>query len=147
MSMSLNEILDAVKGGTTCPFTKKPYDCARCEYKKYRTDWFNKGKHTCHFGLCITVPLHDGANGWRRVLKYFEPKDRKEARELLTQLLKFGVEMVPFGECDAERLAVRPKSGMLALMVEYEDGEKEWYHITPRLLGIINDRLARRNDK
>lgn len=48
---------------------------------------------------------------------------------------------VKFGYCDAGRLAVRPKSGMLALMVEYEDGEKEWYHITPRLLGIINERL------
>ena len=48
---------------------------------------------------------------------------------------------VKFGYCDAGRLYVRPKSGMLALMVEYEDGAKEWYHITPRLLDIINDRL------
>lgn len=49
---------------------------------------------------------------------------------------------VKFGYCDAGRLYVRPKSGMLALMVEYEDGAKEWYHITPRLLEIIRDRLA-----
>lgn len=54
---------------------------------------------------------------------------------------------VKFGYCDASRLYVRPKSGMLALMVEYENGEKEWYHITHRLLDIINERLARRNDK
>lgn len=47
-----------------------------------------------------------------------------------------------FGYCDAGRLYVRPKSGMLALMVEYEDGAKEWYHITPRLLDIIRERLA-----
>lgn len=54
---------------------------------------------------------------------------------------------VKFGYCDAGRLAVRPKSGMLALMVEYEDGEKEWYHILPRMLESINKRLSRRNDK
>ena len=49
---------------------------------------------------------------------------------------------VKFGYCDASRLLVRPKSGMLALMVEYEDGAKEWYHITPSLLETIRDRLA-----
>ena len=54
---------------------------------------------------------------------------------------------VKFGYCDAGRLAVRPKSGMLALMVEYEDGEKEWYHILPRMLESINKRLARRKDR
>lgn len=52
-----------------------------------------------------------------------------------------------FGYCDAGRLYVRPKSGMLAIMVEYENGDKEWYHIPPRLLDSINERLARRNDK
>ena len=51
---------------------------------------------------------------------------------------------VKFGYCDASRLLVRPKSGMLALMVEYEDGAKEWYHILPRMLESINKRLARR---
>lgn len=100
--MSINEILDAVKNGETCPFTKKPYDCARCDSGKYRTDWLNKGKHSCHIGLCITAPLHEGVNGWRRVLKFFEPKDRKAARELLAELLRFGVEQVPIGECDKE---------------------------------------------
>lgn len=51
---------------------------------------------------------------------------------------------VKFGYCDASRLLVRPKSGMLALMVEYGDGAKEWYHILPRMLESINKRLARR---
>lgn len=51
---------------------------------------------------------------------------------------------VKFGYCDAGRLYVRPKSGMLALMVEYGDGAKEWYHILPRMLESINKRLARR---
>lgn len=51
---------------------------------------------------------------------------------------------VKFGYCDASRLFVRPRSGMLALMVEYEDGAKEWYHITPKMLELIRKRLARR---
>ena len=51
---------------------------------------------------------------------------------------------VKFGYCDASRLFVRPRSGMLALMVEYEDGAKEWYHITPKMLDLIRERLARR---
>ena len=51
---------------------------------------------------------------------------------------------VKFGYCDASRLFVRPRSGMLALMVEYEDGAKEWYHITPRMLELVRKRLARR---
>lgn len=54
---------------------------------------------------------------------------------------------VKFGYCDARRLYVRPKSGMLALMVEYEDGSKEWYHITPGLLDSINERLARKTNE
>lgn len=51
---------------------------------------------------------------------------------------------VKFGYCDASRLLVRPRSGMLALMVEYKYGEKEWYHITPMILESIRKRLARR---
>lgn len=51
---------------------------------------------------------------------------------------------VKFGYCDASRLLVRPKSGEFALMVEYKNGAKEWYHITPRLLDIINNRLSRK---
>lgn len=51
---------------------------------------------------------------------------------------------VKFGYCDASRLFVRPRSGMLALMVEYEDGAKEWYHIMPKMLELIRKRLARR---
>lgn len=100
--MSINEILEAVQSGGICPFTKKPYDCARCDAEKYRTEWLNKGKHTCHVGLCITRPLQFGGRGWRDTLRFFEPKDRKAARELITQLLKFGVEQVPIAGCDKE---------------------------------------------
>ncbi len=54
---------------------------------------------------------------------------------------------VKFGYCDASRLFVRPKTGMFALMVEYRNGVKEWYHITPRMLESIRKRLARREEK
>lgn len=51
------------------------------------------------------------------------------------------------GYCDASRLLVRPRSGMLALMVEYDNGEKEWYHIMPRMLESICKRLARKETR
>lgn len=54
---------------------------------------------------------------------------------------------VRIGYCDASRLYIRPKSGMFALMVEYRNGVKEWYHITPRMLESIRKRLARREEK
>lgn len=48
-----------------------------------------------------------------------------------------------FGYCDASRLQVRPRSGLYALMVEWPDGAKAWYHITPRMLELIRKRLSR----
>ena len=51
-----------------------------------------------------------------------------------------------FGYCDASRLYVRPKSGMYALMVMWDDGTKYWYHINPEQLPSIRERLARRKD-
>ena len=32
------------------------------------------------------------------------------------------------GYCESERLAVRPKSRMVAVMCEDDDGEKFWFH-------------------
>ena len=49
-----------------------------------------------------------------------------------------------FGYCDASRLAVRPKSGMFALMITWENGDKDWCHIDDHLLESIRERLARR---
>ena len=54
---------------------------------------------------------------------------------------------VKFGYCDASRLLVRPRSGMLAIIVEYDNGEKEWYHIMPRMLESIRKRLARKETR
>ena len=51
---------------------------------------------------------------------------------------------VEFGYCDASRLAVRPRSGEYALMITWENGEKNWCHVTDRLLNSIRKRLARR---
>ena len=49
-----------------------------------------------------------------------------------------------FGYCDASRLAVRPRSGMYALMITWANGEKNWCHVTDRLLAAIRKRLAKR---
>lgn len=51
---------------------------------------------------------------------------------------------VEFGYCDASRLAVRPKSGEYALMITWENGKKNWCHVTDTLLNGIRERLARR---
>lgn len=50
------------------------------------------------------------------------------------------------GYCDASRLLVRPKAGMVAIMVEWEDGSKDWYHANTHILESIRYRLARRKD-
>lgn len=104
--MNLEDILEAMKNGI-CPFTKKPYDCARCDFEQYKTDWFNHGVHTCHMALYIGRPLLDGARGWRDTLRYFEPQDRKGARTLIESLLKMSVEYVPIGNCDFEHFCFR----------------------------------------
>ena len=51
---------------------------------------------------------------------------------------------VEFGYCDASRLAVRPKSGMYALMITWENGSKNWCHISDVLLKGIRERLEMR---
>jgi len=47
------------------------------------------------------------------------------------------------GYCDGGRLLVRPRQGLLALMVELPDGEKMWFHIEPKMLGLLEKRRAR----
>lgn len=49
-----------------------------------------------------------------------------------------------FGYCDASRLQVRPKSGEFALMVEWPNGNKCWFHINEEMLKCIKRRLARK---
>ena len=41
------------------------------------------------------------------------------------------------GYCDASRLQVRPRSGMIALMIEFEDGTKHWFHGTEHTLKSV----------
>jgi hypothetical protein len=45
------------------------------------------------------------------------------------------------GYCDASRLQVRPRAGMVALMIEFEDGTKHWFHGTERTLKSVRSRL------
>ena len=49
-----------------------------------------------------------------------------------------------FGYCDASRLTVRPRPGEFALMIEWPNGEKFWFHVPPKLLEKIKQRLQRR---
>ena len=96
--MSLEELIEQVKNGT-CPFTGKPYDCARCEIKPKAHEEFH-GSRKLHCGLCITHPLSYRMGGWDVPLEYFDPSDRREAMPQLARLLQFGVEQIPFGDCD-----------------------------------------------
>lgn len=45
------------------------------------------------------------------------------------------------GYCDASRLQVRPRAGMFALMIEFEDGMKHWFHGTEYTLKAVRRRL------
>lgn len=47
------------------------------------------------------------------------------------------------GWCDASRLRVRPRSGLLALMVETPNGDKMWFHIDQKMLGLLQKRRAK----
>ena len=49
-----------------------------------------------------------------------------------------------FGFCDASRLAVRPRIGEFALMVEWPNGSKCWFHISPQQLRLIEKRLQKK---
>lgn len=48
-----------------------------------------------------------------------------------------------FGFCDSSRLAVRPRTGQFALMIEWPNGVKFWCHVTEEMLCIIKKRLQR----
>ena len=48
------------------------------------------------------------------------------------------------GYCDASRLAVRPRTGEFALMVEWPNGEKCWFHVTAELLRFVQERLEKK---
>ena len=52
-----------------------------------------------------------------------------------------------FGWCDASRLRVRPKSGEIALMIEFYDGTKFWCHADERILDSIRFRIERESKK
>ena len=45
------------------------------------------------------------------------------------------------GYCDASRLPVRPKTGEVALMIEWPNGSKYWCHGTEHTLKVIKDQI------
>ena len=47
------------------------------------------------------------------------------------------------GWCDASRLQVRPRSDMIAIMLELPDGERIWFHWEPKALKAIERTKAR----
>lgn len=51
------------------------------------------------------------------------------------------------GYCDASRLQVRPRAGMVALMIEFKDGTKHWFHVTEPMLKSVRRRLEIINNK
>ena len=63
--------------------------------------------------------------------------------DALAYLDPYDLAVLSIGYCDAGRLAVRPRPGLLALMIEYPDGEKCWFHIEPKLLELLNKRRNR----
>ena len=75
----------------------------------------------------------------RFLWEYYDPNGVQEIDDALRVAAAFGY-------CDASRLQVRPRSGLYALMVEWPDGAKAWYHITPRMLELIRKRLARKTE-
>ena len=75
----------------------------------------------------------------RFLWEYYDPNGVQEIDDALRVAARFGY-------CDASRLQVRPRSGLYALMVEWPDGAKAWYHITPRMLELIRKRLARKTE-
>ena len=51
------------------------------------------------------------------------------------------------GYCDASRLQVRPRAGMFALMIEFPDGTKHWFHGTKHTLEAVKGRIEIINNK
>ena len=68
-----------------------------------------------------------------------------ELKELSPEL--FSYELYNSDGCwqidTAFRLLVRPKAGEYALMIEYKNGYKCWFHIPERMLEIIKKRIKR----
>lgn len=47
------------------------------------------------------------------------------------------------GYCDASRLQVRPRTGLLALMLEFPNGDRCWFHIDEKMLKSLELRKQR----
>ena len=75
------------------------------------------------------------------LLELYNPNGMYELNDALC------MEDSSFGYCDASRLLVRPKSGEIALMVEFYNGTKFWCHADSQTLDIIKFRIERETKK
>lgn len=92
-------MIKVLKNGV-CPFTKKPYDCDKCE--KHKTLKHPKGTFSFHISLYFGEAIRDGKRGikWLRRAVGTEHTER-EVEEYFTTLFRMGADYVPVGElCD-----------------------------------------------
>lgn len=92
-------MIKVLKNGV-CPFTKKPYDCGKCE--AFENLEHPKGACTLHIGLYFGDAIRDGRRGikWLRKIVGIEHTEH-EVEEYFTELFRMGADHVPVGElCD-----------------------------------------------
>lgn len=93
-------MIKVLKDGV-CPFTKKPYDCGKCE--KHKTLKHPEGgAFSLHISLYFGDAIRDGKRGikWLRKVVGTEYTEH-EVEEYFTALFRMGADHVPVGEpCD-----------------------------------------------
>jgi len=71
----------------------------------------------------------------------YEPNyyDRLEMWDVVRwddRALEHRLEETAVGWCDASRLGVRPRRGLAAVMCEDSDGDRFWFHVSPKTIGV-----------
>jgi hypothetical protein len=93
-------MIKVLKDGV-CPFTKKPYDCGKCE--AFENLELPEGVCSIHICLYFGDAIRDGKRGINWLHKMVGKKDytKAEVEEYFTALFRMGADHVPFGEpCD-----------------------------------------------
>ena len=67
---------------------------------------------------------------------YYERLDMRDVVRWDDNALKHRLEETAVGWCDASRLGVRPRSGLVAVMCEDSDGDRFWFHVSPKTIGV-----------
>lgn len=92
-------MIKVLKNGV-CPFTKKPYDCGKCE--AFENLELPNGACTLHICLYFGDAIRDGKRGINWLHKMVGKKDhtKAEVEEYFTALYRMGADHHPVGECD-----------------------------------------------